>query len=870
MDEKKIVIDPRIIQHLGKDLITSSDVAITELIKNSMDARSEKVSLHLFESLSEAFLAEQLLTDIPREMKEFIPAEFSNSSLLIIEDIGCGMSTFQLEEGFLRIGTDIKSNKGGGEIVLGEKGIGRLAAQRLGDALIVETSSSSEDFSSFTYINWTEIIKGINNVPYFQLPYVKRSYTRLWIFNVNLEDILNYPEQISFDQENNITLNSDLQAAINFLVSPFINDPKKTLINVNFNDLPINIDFPHEMLTLSESTHYFKINEDDSEIKLKYGLKLQPWYIERIHRAIVKAEGFAKLKKPHSFYKELLELNQQRIEQTLESTLEEEELCKIIIKFLSSMYPKSSNSKDLYQEVFEKKSKSIIENLLKIAPISGEIFSFKQNSAIGKDIIISSVKEQVGNSSELDIHKLKFFLENYNGIKLYRDIYRVGFLGNKESDWIKLQQYRTKGQQWFRFDLGNTVGYVSLNDPHQKQILEISSRLDISQSRVSESFKTIINIIFNELFYDLNQKANAIIKNILEENDLLGDSLVKRVKKNKNTVQQMIKRNKAMLNNIKSVTQVLQKQVILNDTSASMDKEAYETISKVIQQVNDHFQEDQKTHTEAAELLAEADRQLKIIEVESYNNYKLMANGLITETITHELHSLGTTNISEKIDKHFEALKTHFSETMQVKLYNNHVHPIKNNYNVVSKKIHQVGEMYSFLEKTFIKKGTYDEFVQQSIQEIVDQVHMNLLKTSNIELNCSSNDLVWTVPKGVLIHVFYNLFNNSKYWIDVRRKKAEKDSEYDSGKYDQIVVNAVSDDSIVVWDTGMGINNNMQDILFEPLQSGKPYNEGRGMGLYIVKKLMNSFGGDIILLPDLNKFRNRYKFLLTIEKSEEL
>ncbi len=43
----------------------------------------------------------------------------------------------------------------------------------------------------------------------------------------------------------------------------------------------------------------------------------------------------------------------------------------------------------------------------------------------------------------------------------YIEIYFVlAFLGNKESDWIKLQQFRTKGQQWYRFDLGNTVGYV--------------------------------------------------------------------------------------------------------------------------------------------------------------------------------------------------------------------------------------------------------------------------------------------------------------------------------------------------------------------------------------------------------------------------
>lgn len=40
---RKIVIDPRVIKHLGRDLITSPEVAIIELIKNSIDAKARGV-----------------------------------------------------------------------------------------------------------------------------------------------------------------------------------------------------------------------------------------------------------------------------------------------------------------------------------------------------------------------------------------------------------------------------------------------------------------------------------------------------------------------------------------------------------------------------------------------------------------------------------------------------------------------------------------------------------------------------------------------------------------------------------------------------------------------------------------------------------
>lgn len=94
--------------------------------------------------------------------------------------------------------------------------------------------------------------------------------------------------------------------------------------------------------------------------------------------------------------------------------------------------------------------------------------------------------------------------------------------------WPKEREFatdRTKGQQWYRFDLGNTVGYVSLADAGQNHIQEISSRLDISANETSEAFKLLINVVFNYLFYDLNRKANDLVKTLLAEEGLLEENL---------------------------------------------------------------------------------------------------------------------------------------------------------------------------------------------------------------------------------------------------------------------------------------------------------------------------------------------------------
>jgi hypothetical protein len=56
------------------------------------------------------------------------------------------------------------------------------------------------------------------------------------------------------------------------------------------------------------------------------------------------------------------------------------------------------------------------------------------------------------------------------------------------------------------------------------------------------------------------------------------------------------------------------------------------------------------------------------------------------------------------------------------------------------------------------------------------------------------------------------LFSNSRYWIDIRRKRAEKDYAYAHTGDDQIVVEPLGIDGLIVSDTGTGVSSNMQDI----------------------------------------------------------
>lgn len=874
IEYKAFKISRRVIQHLGEDLITTSDVAVTELLKNSIDAGSEKIRIHIANNMQGMKKnCEEFLVAYNQQIERDIPKEILNSPICVIEDIGKGMNTQELEKGFLTIGTNLKKNENG--MMFGEKGIGRLAAQRLGSYLLIETASLDEEFASITFIDWNgNLVMEEDNdilIPYRRINKLDSHYTRLWIFEINLYDFLETPDQLTLniDTFGTVLVNSQLRTAINFLLSPF--EKKLNEISFFYDGKEANIEFPKELLELSESVHSFKLWLCEDELRLEYALEITPWYIERIHKVAVKDEAFKKLKKEHQFYSEILNKNRERINNRLIQYENEVGIKRLLFRYFDSAYKNSITERTVREKYISHLIDNTIENLKRIVPITGKVFSFKQGKNIGQGIIIDAVNEErkKKGKSEYTLGLLSNFLKLNNGVKLYRGNYRIGFLGNQENDWLKLQQYRTRGQQYYRFDLANIIGYVSVHDENQEHIQEISSRLDIKENKVSNSFKNLINIVFNVLFYELNRSATNILRVIFEEQGLLLDNLEKNVREKNQELKKSLKKGKNAEKKIKRALEIVNEIPEEKNYKTFSEKEMKE-LQDIVKDTFEHLVEERKNQEQAVQLLAEADEQLKAVEVDAYNNFKLMANGLITETITHELDSVCRTSNMDNMEPHFDNLKRVLLDSQKVSVINQDVRPIKKSYYVIADKMEEVSDLYNFVEKTFIKRGSYDEFENQNINQLINDIQKNLdeISKEEIEVICTTEDLTWFVPKGVLLHVFYNLVSNSVYWIDRRRKYSISDQYYNHQGKDYIIIESKDQNEIIVYDTGTGVLKPMEDVLFQPLESGKENHTGRGMGLYIVQQLLRSFSADIELMDERNEYGNRYKFRITLNTQE--
>lgn len=191
----------RVILELGAELISSDAIAIYELVKNAVDAGSDWISIKVQIVLKKTFyleaieaieggdklnvVRERLFSNIeadapqgPKQafrealleagddsesfMRNLTEAYVANNWIKV-KDSGHGMTASELEEVFLTIGTRSRRREKIDETgvfldprwtVLGDKGVGRLSAMRLGERLIVITSRSGEDFENVLEINW--------------------------------------------------------------------------------------------------------------------------------------------------------------------------------------------------------------------------------------------------------------------------------------------------------------------------------------------------------------------------------------------------------------------------------------------------------------------------------------------------------------------------------------------------------------------------------------------------------------------------------------------------------------------------------------------------------------------------------------------
>lgn len=120
------------------------------------------------------------------------------------------------------------------------------------------------------------------------------------------------------------------------------------------------------------------------------------------------------------------------------------------------------------------------------------------------------------------------------------------------------------------------------------------------------------------------------------------------------------------------------------------------------------------------------------------------------------------------------------------------------------------------------------------VKEIIDKVNRLYKRAFNdnkisVDFDVTERPLIVRTTDAVLLQVFINLFDNSLYWLKTVNRERRIRISIDG-----------NNQRLIFSDNGPGIKDDDVDYVFEAFYSGKG-EEGRGLGLYIARQLLDRY-----------------------------
>ena len=151
----------------------------------------------------------------------------------------------------------------------------------------------------------------------------------------------------------------------------------------------------------------------------------------------------------------------------------------------------------------------------------------------------------------------------------------------------------------------------------------------------------------------------------------------------------------------------------------------------------------------------------------------------------------------------------------------------------------------------------------QKIEPVLDRIHRiyeTLLDERRIryrKVTAGRSPLVADTTDGVVMQVLINLFDNAAYWLETVDPSQR-----------EICVTLDGDRSELVFsDSGRGVDPEDLPYIFEPFYSGKG-EEGRGLGLYIARQLLDRHQYGVSVADDHRKLPSGANFVVSFVKED--
>jgi signal transduction histidine kinase len=434
----------------------------------------------------------------------------------------------------------------------------------------------------------------------------------------------------------------------------------------------------------------------------------------------------------------------------------------------------------------------------------------KQNVQIGDFMVNLHVYDKSPDKIK-STNIIKKDLDEWCGVSVYRDGIRIMPYGEKGNDWLKLDNRRIQRPGEL---VGNdqVIGMIEINQETNIHLKDKTNREGLIEDEYYEKFRSLILGLF-AIFEGLQKGDRKRIKPPKE-------------KTNNQKIEEKVIIVKADLNEIKKKVEESDIKTATETTPIFIKVE--QQVTELKQQVTDTIDE------------LEKDKQVL---------FNLAGTGLAAERFTHEFARLvnGASSSLERLKK-----QINYSDGKIKK----EVDSISGALEALRNDIRLLGPMFYIKKVAKEKKLNIYEIIQNTIL-----LQKPFIEKAGIEMIVEGNSFDVFMREGSCMQIFNNLIDNAVFWCG---RKSETDR-----KQIKILVDA-KERTVYVSDSGPGIASRYRDKIFDPFFSMKG-EDGRGLGLYIVKEILDekSFGIYLVTEEDYNGLLSGASFKLVFNDNNE-
>lgn len=267
-------------------------------------------------------------------------------------------------------------------------------------------------------------------------------------------------------------------------------------------------------------------------------------------------------------------------------------------------------------------------------------------------------------------------------------------------------------------------------------------------------------------------------------------------------------------------------------------------------QLRDSIKENSKAMAAYNELYKSYQIEKKFYKNRLDNTEDLAAVGLSVETASHDMSMMLTKGV-DAIDNLIKDIDGGVLTDEQVE---KELHSIRGMFSFVKDQMRDIQLMFKS-SKQRRRPIRFDDLLEK-----VEKIYKRTLNREHIDyyINRIGSPIIVKCTDAVILQLLINLFDNAVYWLSTPDIIEKKITITLDGEKQQVIFS----------DNGPGIREDDKPFIFEAFYSGKE--DGRGLGLYIARQLLQRMGYSISLseIPS-EQILTGANFVINFVNSEE-